>query len=141
MANKRKRSEIRHFVRLRARGRCEYCLSPEKYSTGTFSVEHIVPTSLGGTDESQNLALACQACNNFKYIRIKGIDPITYQLVNLYDPRRDKWRDHFVWDLQTFQLLGITPVGRASIETLRLNRETLLNLRELLQQIGQFPPE
>lgn len=31
-----------------------------------YEVEHIIPVSQGGTDESRNLALACQNCNRVK---------------------------------------------------------------------------
>jgi len=45
----------REAVAQRARYRCEYCQSQLKYSADSFSVEHIVPRSRGGTDELANL--------------------------------------------------------------------------------------
>lgn len=56
--------EIRQFVRERANFLCEYCHSPEKASAARFEIDHIQPKSLGGFDELNNLALACQRCNS-----------------------------------------------------------------------------
>lgn len=38
---------------------CTYCGSDE----GPFHVDHIVPRSRGGTDDEENLTVACQTCN------------------------------------------------------------------------------
>jgi len=43
-------------------GRCFYCYKPLK--TGTL--EHIRPQCKGGTDNDNNLSVACRACNNAK---------------------------------------------------------------------------
>ena len=51
----------------RAKGCCEYCQSQAKFATQAFSVEHIKPQSKGGKTTQDNLALACQGCNNHKY--------------------------------------------------------------------------
>ena len=80
MAGKRIRGRQREAVVERARGCCEYCRSQERFATGPFSVEHIQPRDLGGTDALDNLALACQGCNNFKYNTIEAPDPETGDL-------------------------------------------------------------
>lgn len=36
--------------------------------------------------------------------------------------------------------IGLTPIGRATVETLRLNRTGVVNLRQLLIATGQHPP-
>ena len=56
----------RKKVAERAQYLCEYCFSPQKYSPQSFSVEHVLPISKKGSDELENLALACQGCNSFK---------------------------------------------------------------------------
>ena len=58
------KTEIRDFVLTRAEFCCEYCRSPQNFSSDDFAIEHIVPKSLGGMDVLDNLALSCQGCNN-----------------------------------------------------------------------------
>jgi 5-methylcytosine-specific restriction endonuclease McrA len=84
------RSTFRREVERRAQGRCEYCKSPAKYSTQTFSLDHILPRSQGGDRSLENLALTCQGCNNPKYNKTTSRDPITDQLVNLFHPRQQR---------------------------------------------------
>lgn len=70
----------------RASGYCEYCQSRADYATETFAVEHIIPVSLGGTDDLENLALSCSGCNSHKHDRVEGIDPIDGALTPLFHP-------------------------------------------------------
>src|SRR5438309_8587551 len=130
---------LRHAVEQRARGRCAYCQSPAKYATQRFSLEHIIPRSQGGTTSLDNLALACQGCNNHKYNKIKSGDPVTNQPVELFHPRTQQWQDHFTWDARFELVLGLTASGRATVEALQLNRPELLNLRRLLYAAGEHP--
>jgi len=60
-------AELRQRVTDRAHGCCEYCWSQARYATQAFSVEHILARARGGTTALENLALACQGCNNHKY--------------------------------------------------------------------------
>ncbi|MFC1511709.1 HNH endonuclease [Candidatus Latescibacterota bacterium] len=46
----------------RDRGVCQYCGNSE----GPMTVDHVIPRSLGGDDNWQNLVCACPACNNRK---------------------------------------------------------------------------
>lgn len=106
-----------------------------------FNVEHIIPVAHGGKTEERNLAWACAGCNYYKHDKVTGIDPLTGRVVRLFNPRRQRWPDHFAWDVDTTLMLGLTAVGRATIKTLRLNREELINLRKALQLLTQHPPE
>ena len=103
-------------VSRRARGLCEYCRSPSHYSTQVFSAEHIIPRSAGGPTAADNLALACQGCNNHKYTKTEAPDPATNAMVPLYHPRRDRWSDHFAWSEDATIVIGLTPMGRATVE-------------------------
>jgi len=132
-------SQLRRIVTERARGCCEYCQSQEIYSTQSFSVEHITPVSKNGETTADNLALACQGCNNYKYIKTQGLDPVTIEIINLYHPRQQKWEDHFTWDDNYSKIIGLTPTGRATVEVLKLNREGLVNLRRILYVTGNHP--
>jgi len=133
-------AEHRRLVQERAVGCCEYCKSQLQYSTDSFSVEHIVPRSRGGTDDLTNLALACQGCNNRKFIAVEATDPLTGQTVPLYNPRRHGWDEHFVWSADFLVICGLTPTGRATVERLDLNREPVVNLRRLLRAAAEHPP-
>lgn len=130
---------LREEVERRARGRCEYCHSQARFSTQTFALEHITPRSRGGRTTLDNLALACQGCNNHKYNRTQSVDPAAKQVVPLFHPRRHEWHEHFAWD-ECFELvIGLTPIGRATIEALQLNRHEVVNLRRLLYAAGEHP--
>ncbi len=119
---------------------CEYCRSQARFSPDPFSVEHILPSSAGGGDESVNLALSCQGCNNRKYVSVDAVDPVSGETVPLYHPRQERWHDHFAWNEDTSLVMGLTPTGRATIAKLQLNREGVVNLRWALHKIGRHPP-
>ena len=133
------RSPLRYTVERRAKGCCEYCHSPAKYATQRFALEHIIPRSQGGATSLENLALACQGCNNHKYNKIKSGDPVTNQLADLFHPRTQRWQAHFTWDERFERIIGLTATGRATVETLQLNRPELINLRQLLYAAGEHP--
>jgi hypothetical protein len=124
----------------RARGRCEYCQLPEAFSSGAFEIEHIHPRSLGGLTNSANLALSCSGCNSFKGSKVSGADPQTGQTVSLFHPRQHVWSEHFRWSDDSLQVEGISAIGRATVELLRLNRRGLMNLRRLLIDDEKHPP-
>jgi hypothetical protein len=65
---------------------------------------------------------------------------VSGQRVPLYHPRRDRWDAHFAWSDDFTLMIGLTPIGRATVETLQLNRDGVVNLRHLLYTIGQHPP-
>ncbi len=140
MTKERVGAKHRRVVLERARGACEYCRSPVKYSVQSFSVEHIIPRAKGGDHLLDNLALACQGCNGHKHVKTEVTDPITSKEAALFHPRRQKWKDHFVWSDDFTYIIGRTPTGRATVEALQLNREGLLNLRRLLHPVGEHPP-
>lgn len=104
-------------------------------------MEHVIPISQGGEANIDNLALACQGCNNHKYTKVKSKYPITGDIANLYHPRTQRWRDHFSWNDDFSYVIGLTPAGRATVEALKLNRIGLINLRKILFISGEYPPE
>ncbi len=72
MTDKKLTPQLKESVKIRANYCCEYCYSQEKFATQTFSFEHIYPLSKGGQTQLDNLALACQGCNNHKYNKTGG---------------------------------------------------------------------
>jgi len=120
----------------RAAGRCEYCQFPERLARVPFQIDHIVAEQHGGATEPDNLALACCFCNRYKGPNLSGVDPATRKVVRLFDPRRQNWSDHFRWDGAL--LVGKTEIGRATIQTLSINRSDAVAVRELLMAEGVF---
>ena len=140
MPEKRISARLRRAIVERAQGCCEYCRSQAQFSMQSFSTEHVVPRSLGGKTALDNLALACQGCNNHKYTKTEGQDLVSGDSVLLYHPRKQRWSEHFVWNENFTLVIGITPTGRATVEELRLNREGIVNLRRVLYMMGEHPP-
>ena len=140
MSERRPTGRQRQAVYDRAQGVCEYCLSPAAYSSDYFSIEHIYPRALGGTNQLSNLALACQGCNSHKFTHIEALDPMDGRPTPLYHPRQDRWGTHFYWDEDFTLMIGRTPIGRATIANLYLNREGAVNLRIILRIAKRRPP-
>ena len=136
---KKRVSDLRSRVEIRARGRCEYCRAPQAACGYRFHLEHIVPVAEGGPDGLDKRAFACAACNLAKSDRTSGIDPETRRAVRLFDPRTDVWEEHFQFDIDSAFIVGLTPEGRASIAALDLNAEFRLDARELWLAAGLLP--
>jgi hypothetical protein len=132
---------VREAVFDLAGGCCEYCLCQAQFSASPFSIEHVVPRADGGSSDVANLALACMGCNGHKQAAQEAFDPLTGERVRLYHPRRDRWSEHFRWSADYAYVLGITPIGRATVARLHLNRSGVVNLRESLRRLGLHPPE
>lgn len=141
MASRNLSQSIKAQVRLRAQGLCEYCHAAEEWQYVDFTVDHILPQSKGGDDSLNNLALACFHCNRRKSNQLMATDPQTGQEAPLFNPRQEAWAKHFIWSADRTQILGLTALGRATIEALRLNRERILNLRAADAEVGRHPPE
>jgi 5-methylcytosine-specific restriction endonuclease McrA len=119
---------IRRIVRERAQERCEYCQLPQALSPlARLQIEHIRPRKHGGSDHVANLALACIDCNLRKGANLSGIDPVTDSIVELFNPRKQNWDEHFAWDGP--YLLGLTDAGRATIAVLDPNSPDRLRVR------------
>lgn len=132
---------LRNLVARRAAHVCEYCRSREDFSAESFSVEHILPRILGGKTVAENLAYACQGCNSHKAIKTNAFDPVSEIVVPLFDPRTQNWNEHFAWSKNFIEIIGLTPTGRATVETLKLNRKGVKNLRWALFTVGRHPPK
>ena len=133
-------ASFRNKVEERAKKLCEYCQSPLEFSSDPFSVEHIFPISKGGTDDLENLALACQGCNGHKFTKTEAFDVISQTTATFYNPRKDVWNEHFVWSEDFTEIIGKTAKGRVTIKTLKLNRQRIMNLRRVLILAGEHPP-
>ncbi|WP_152592128.1 HNH endonuclease [Nostoc sphaeroides] len=119
---------------------CEYCKTSSRLTGTPLVMEHIIPRSLGGDDERENLAASCYRCNEFKGAKTHGIDPETGQLVALFNPRNQTWNDHFIWVNGGTHMTGLTATGRATVISLRLNNDNLVEARTIWIEIGWHPP-
>lgn len=121
-------SQTRTQVRKRAHYACEYChLHQDDSPLAALHVEHIIPKVHGGTDELDNLALACIDCNLHKGTNLTGIDPQTDKVTELFHPRRQSWNEHF--ESQGVHIVGKTGTGRTTIRVLNMNSEDQIALR------------
>jgi 5-methylcytosine-specific restriction endonuclease McrA len=81
---------VRAIVRASAQDQCGYCQSLQKYVLGILEIEHIIPKAAGGSDEEENLWLACRLCNSYKGVQTQGQDPESDRNVKLFNPRLQK---------------------------------------------------
>lgn len=78
--------KLRQAVRLRANNLCEYCHATEAWQYVEFTMEQLAPLAAGGSTNSENLALACFACNRRKWHQHVALDPETRAAVRLFNP-------------------------------------------------------
>lgn len=129
---------LRHQVIQRARNRCEYCGISQVGQEASFHIDHAVPVRAGGETTPQNLALACVSCSLRKGARQKAVDPSTGKLTPLFNPRRDTWRLNFRWN--DVRVVGLSPIGRATVEALQMNRPIAQAIRQHEKAHGRHPP-
>lgn len=132
---------LRQAIRTRAGNRCEYCRCHQDYVLGQLQIDHILPLAKGGPDRAENLCLACELCNQYKWTKIEGIDPQTNTPTPLFHPRQDRWRDHFTWSADGTEIIGLTPCGRATVIALRLNNPLAVTVRRNWVKAGWHPPK
>jgi hypothetical protein len=131
---------LRRAVTERAKHRCSYCLTSSEIIGSPFTIDHIMPESLGGPTTYENLCLSCWSCNMIKQARIAGPDPQSGQVERLFDPYKQKWDEHLTWQKGGLLIAGLTSTGRATVDALKLNRAPLVNARLLLSSDGLHPP-
>ncbi|MCL4265946.1 MAG: HNH endonuclease [Anaerolineae bacterium] len=134
--------KVRQKVREAASHRCGYCLSPQHLVMARLEIEHIVPLSKGGTNEELNLWLACPICNRHKADQTEAVDPETNQIIPLFNPRSQRWHEHFAWSEGGLKIVGKTATGRATVMALYLADDPdALLVRSYWIQAGWHPPE
>jgi len=132
---------VRQQVAEQARYRCGYCLTQERISGIPLTIEHLLPKAKGGQDNLENLWLSCRLCNEAKGVLTEAIDPESEISVNLFNPRTQRWTEHFAWDSTGAFIIGQTAVGRATIIALNLNSEFRLRARFIWVEVGWHPPK
>jgi HNH endonuclease len=128
-------ASLRRTISEQAHGCCEYCLQPEIFAFSPHEIDHVIAEKHGGETVEDNLALACKLCNTFKGSDIASVDPLTHEIIPLYNPRRDRWEEHF--QLDGVALTPLTSRARTTIRLLQLNRSDRLEERQLWIGIQQ----
>lgn len=129
--------ETRQTVVSRANYICEYCLIAEEDAYFRFQVEHIISRKHGGSSVLENLALACVFCNRYKGSDIASLSISTGELVRFYNPRIDRWSNHF--HLNGVVIESLTEIGEATIRILQMNHEDQILERQVLHRRGRYP--
>ena len=137
------RAEVfRELVEARAGGACEYCRLLQAGTGVTFHIEHLKPSSRGGRTVMSNLALGCPGYNLAQADRTLGEDDSgqTRPLFNPrdYEPALLGWHLHFILDRESGMISPRTPVGEATINTLRMNDPLRVFARKLQISAGLF---
>jgi hypothetical protein len=133
--------EIRQAVTELDKRRCAYCLSPEILSGIALTFDHIMPLSSGGETSLDNLCLACRSCNEFKNRQMEGEDAETGEKAPLFNPRTQRWPEHFRWDDSGTLVEGLTAVGRVTVFALKLNNSLIVKARTRWVMAGWHPPQ
>jgi hypothetical protein len=126
---------LRREVEERAEHRCEYCLIPALLTYLSFHIDHIIPLKHDGPTVSLNLAFACNICNQKKGPNLATLVPGTRDLVRLFHPREDIWKDHFEM-ADSGLIVPSSKVGEATVRILELNAIERLQERGRLISAG-----
>jgi hypothetical protein len=132
--------ELQRQIRSHFANCCAYCRTAESLTVTFFEFEHIVPLTKGGETVFENLCLACPSCNRYKAVRQTAVDPTTQEEVSLFHPQQQSWGDHFEWNEEATEIVGLTPTGRATITALKMNRPQLIRVRWMWVKMGEHPP-
>ena len=130
---------LRRLVVTRAGGVCEYCLIHQDDAYFSFHVDHVISRKHRGPTDGSNLALACLPCNVAKGTDVATLVGRPRELVRLFHPRRDEWRDHF--HLSGARISPLTSIGEATVQLLDLNGSDRLLLRRALVKAGRYPSQ
>jgi hypothetical protein len=133
--------EVKNKIRREARNRCGYCLTPQAIISMPLEIEHLHPIAEGGTDDEENLWLACRNCNGFKHAKTRGIDPQTNIETAIFNPRTQVWNEHFEFSGNKTEIIGKTACGRVTVMALRLNFAQAVEARKVWISADWYPPK
>jgi hypothetical protein len=127
----------RESIIARALDRCEYCHIPQAALDLLLHVDHVIARQHRGETTPDNLCVACDRCNLKKGPNLASIDPLTGDLVPLFNPRQDDWSQHF--SRTSMEIVGRTAIGRATAALLEFNSARRRELRGQLIEEGAIP--
>ncbi|HBI45927.1 MAG TPA: HNH endonuclease [Planctomycetales bacterium] len=130
-------AELRRRVATRADALCEYCLIAEEDTFYGCEVDHIISEKHGGPTQADNLGHACVFCNQAKGSDVGSIHWESGQFVRFFNPRTDRWADHFV--LAGSRVEGVTAIGAVTARILGFNSGERIQERQTLQRMNRYP--
>lgn len=130
-------ASVRLLVANRAGLCCEYCLLHEEDSFTPHQIDHIVSRKHGGDSTPDNLAYACIRCNAWKGSDIAAFGFETGGIAALFDPRKDRWPEHF--RLDAGEIIPLTNTGAATVRLRRLNLLGRVTERRILGACKRYP--
>jgi hypothetical protein len=83
------------------------------------------------------LAYACMICNRYKGSDIGSILWKTEQFVRFFNPRKDRWKEHF--KIEEAMIISITDIGRVTSQIFRFNDMDRIKERMELISLGRYP--
>jgi HNH endonuclease len=128
---------VRRLVAVRADFLCEYCLVHEDDTVFGCEVDHIISEKHGGATDAENLAYSCAFCNRAKGSDIGSIVLGTGRFVRFFNPRTDRWAEHFALDGVT--IMPLSDIGEVTSRILAFNDSDRLFERQTLQTVGRYP--
>ena len=134
-------AELRRQVRAQFANCCAYCRTAEVLTATSFEFEHIVPLSAGGKTTISNVCFSCPMCNRYKSDQAFAIDPVSDESVPLFHPQQDHWADHFTWNDDYSEVVGLRSCGRATVVALKMNRIPMIRIRRMWFAMGEHPPK
>jgi len=129
--------QTRKIVANRAKNICEYCLIHEEDTFFSCQVDHVISLKHGGKTELENLAYACAFCNRNKGSDVGSVLLSDNKFVRFYNPRTDKWSEHF--ELEGIIIKPITDIGKATAKILDFNHVDRIIERQTLVSIKRYP--
>lgn len=129
--------DLRRLVAARAEYLCEYCLVHEDDTYFGCEVDHIISLKHGGPTTSENLAYACAFCNRQKGSDIGSILWQTGEFIRFFNPRTDRWADHF--NLDGVVIKPLTGIGEVTARILGFNDSDRILERQALADLGRYP--
>ncbi len=130
-------AELRRQVATRADGLCEYGLIHERDTILGCTVDHIVSEKHSGPTAAENLAFACAPCNRAKGSDVGSLVAGCNAFVRFFNPRADRWSEHF--QLDGVHIKPLTPIGVATTQILGMNRSERIEERRALIAAGKYP--
>lgn len=133
--------KLRERIKIDDNGRCAYCRTAEANSGLPLTHDHIQPRAKGGRTNFENVCQACRSCNEYKSDSTEALDPLTGETVPLFNPRHQRWSEHFSWSVDSTQINGLTMIGRATVIALKMNNATIVPARRRWAAAGWHPPK
>jgi hypothetical protein len=128
---------LRRLVAGRADFLCEYCLMHEDDAVFGCEVDHIISEKHGGPTDAENLAYACTFCNRAKGSDVGSMVVRTGAFVRFFNPRTDRWAEHFALD--GVLILAHSDIGEVTARILEFNHSDRLLERQVLQAVSRYP--